>query len=306
MGYTQHTIYSTQHTIENGVFPVLWEMKKNGLSEHTIKFVGKVLKVIEKGCGFSDPDAVKSFIAGMDTAESYKRNLCYAYGHWLKLNGLTWEKPKYYARDKLPRIPEERVLDMIIAASPAKLAVKLSISKETGLRPVELLALKVKDVDLTKGIIYPATAKHGSARTLKIKSKTLDMLKTHIHKQNLGTSDQLFTQISAYYASSFRYFRNKIATKLEDPAIKTIRLYDLRHFFATKLYHQTKDILFVKTKMGHRKISTTLRYTQLVEIGDDSYTVKVASSLDEYVGLLEQGFTYVSDYDGAKILRKRK
>ncbi|MFA9436905.1 MAG: hypothetical protein ACEROO_07265, partial [Candidatus Bathyarchaeota archaeon] len=61
-------------------------MKKNGLSEHTIKFVGKALAVIEKGCGFEDPDKVKSFIAGLDTAESYKRNLCYAYGHWLKLN----------------------------------------------------------------------------------------------------------------------------------------------------------------------------------------------------------------------------
>ena len=296
----------TLHTTQNGVFPVLWEMKNNGLSENTIKFVGKALSVVEKGCGFSDPDKVKSFIAGLDTAESYKRNLCYAYGHWLKLNGLEWEKPKYYARDKLPRIPEERVLDMIIAASSPRLAVKLSISKETGLRPVELLALKVKDVDLTKGIIYPATAKHGSARSLKIKAKTLDMLKTHIHLHNIGTNDRLFTQNSEYYAKSFRYYRNKIADKLKDPSIRTIRLYDFRHFFATKLYHKTKDILFVKAKMGHRKISTTLRYTQLVEMGDDSFTVKIASTIEEFSALLEQGFEYISDYGENKMLRKRK
>ncbi len=297
---------STLHTVKDEVFNVIWHLKKQGYSEHTINFVRKALIRIQNGCDFTDPDAVKVFIAKLEVAESYKRNLCYAYEHYLKLNGRSWEKPKYYARDKLPRIPEERVIDMIIAASSPKLAVKLSISKETGLRPVELLALKVKDVDLTKGIIYPATAKHGSARALKIKTKTLDMLKTHIHKQSLGTNDQLFTQNSEYYAKSFRYFRNKIADKLEDPVIRTIRLYDLRHFFATKLYHQTKDLLFVKAKMGHRKISTTLRYTQLVEIGDDCYTVKVASSLEEYMELLEQGFEYVSDYEDQKILRKRK
>lgn len=58
--------------------------------------------------------------------------------------------------------------------------------------------------------------------------------------------------------------------------------------------------------MGHRKISTTLRYTQLVEIGDDSFTVKIASNIEEFTALLEQGFEYVSDYGEAKVLRKRK
>jgi integrase len=157
---------------------------------------------------------VKNYIAGLDTAESYKRNLCYAYEHVLKLNGLTWNKPKYYARDRLPKIPEEKTIDMIIAAASPKLALKLSISKETGLRPVELLALKVKDIDLENGIIYPATAKHGSARALKIKTKTLEMLKTYIHRKNLTINEKLFTQKPEYYSKSFRYVRNKISKKL--------------------------------------------------------------------------------------------
>jgi integrase len=207
---------------------------------------------------------LKDFIAEMDVADSYKRNLCYAYEHYLKLNELSWKRPRYYAREKLPRIPTEKTLDMLIAASRPRLAVKLSISKETGLRPVELLTLKVKDVDLEKGIIYPSTAKHGAARALRVKTKTLSMLKSYIHKNDLGVNQRLFRQDSAQYAKSFRYIRNKIAKNLEDPSIRTIRLYDLRHFFATKLYRDTKDILYVKAQMGHRKIATTLRYTQLV------------------------------------------
>jgi hypothetical protein len=38
----------------------------------------------------------------------------------------------------------------------------------------------------------------------------------------------------------------------------------------------------------------------------DEYTVKVANDLDEFTKLLESGFEYVSDYEGKKILRKRK
>jgi len=58
--------------------------------------------------------------------------------------------------------------------------------------------------------------------------------------------------------------------------------------------------------MGHRKIATTLRYTQLVDMGDDEWVVKVASFIEEYTSLLELGFEYVSDYEGRKVLRKRK
>ena len=298
--------HSTLHTVKDEVFNVIWYLKKQGYSEHTINFVRKALIRIQNGCIFTDPDAVKAFIAKLDVAESYKRNLCYAYEHYLKLNALSWEKPKYYSRDRLPRIPEERTLDMLIASAYPSLALKLSISKETGLRPVELVALRVKDVDLEKGIIYPATAKHGSARALKITKKTLEMLKVHIHENRINLNTKIFRQTSPQYSTSYRNLRKAIAEKLKDPSIKTIRLYDFRHFFATKLYHQTKDILFVKAQMGHRKISTTLRYTQLVEMGDDSFIVKIASTIEEFTGLLEAGFEYVSDYGECKVCRKRK
>ena len=58
--------------------------------------------------------------------------------------------------------------------------------------------------------------------------------------------------------------------------------------------------------MGHRKLATTLRYTQLVDIGDEDWVVKVASSIEEFTELLESGFEYVSDYEGKKVLKKRK
>jgi len=276
MGYGRHTDHLSTNTTKSEVFNVLWHLKKQGYSENTINFVRKALNVVQKGCGLNEPEKVKAFIARLDTRDSYKRNLCYAYEHYLRLHDMTWSRPKYYARDRLPKIPSERTIDMIIAASRPELALKLSISKETGLRPVELLSLKVKDVDLDSGIIYPSTVKHGSARALKISSKTLNLLKAHIFKKLLDNNDKLFNSTSAQYAKSFRYVRNKLAEKLADP------------------------------QMGHKRLNTTLRYTQLIDIKDDEWIVKVASSLEEFTSLLESGFEYVSDYNIMKVLRKRK
>jgi hypothetical protein len=59
--------------------------------------------------------------------------------------------------------------------------------------------------------------------------------------------------------------------------------------------------------LGHKRIENTLVYTHLIDFEeDDSFTVRVASSIEEYTTLLESGFEYVSDYEGKKILRKRK
>jgi len=49
-----------------------------------------------------------------------------------------------------------------------------------------------------------------------------------------------------WMGSVWRRMRNKLAEKLKEPSIRSVRLYDLRHFYATMLYHRSKDILLVK------------------------------------------------------------
>jgi hypothetical protein len=71
-------------------------------------------------------------------------------------------------------------------------------------------------------------------------------------------------------------------------------------------YHKTRDILHVMQILGHRSITNTLKYTQLINFKDDEYTAKVAHSEQELCQLLEAGYEYVCDYNESKILRKRK
>jgi len=76
------------------------------------------------------------------------------------------------------------------------------------------------------------------------------------------------------------------------------------------LYRQTKDILYVKQFLGHRKIEDTLLYIQLAETifkeTTDEFTVRVAKSLDDACSFLEAGFEYVTDLGEVKLFRKRK
>jgi len=80
----------------------------------------------------------------------------------------------------------------------------------------------------------------------------------------------------------------------------------MRHWKATMEYHRTKDILHVMRVLGHKSIKNTMRYTQLVDLGEQDYVVKVSWKLEEAVKLLEGGFQYVCDYDNGKIFRKPK
>ena len=290
------------------ILQVLWELKKKGRADTTIKNVSKALYVLAKQCNLNNPDSVKTFIATLDRKNGYKKALTFAYDNYVKTHGLQWERPNYWVASKLPRIPQETQIDLIISNASLKLATATSISKDTGLRPIELLNLTLRNIDLTKGAVYPETAKHGSPRVLKLKNTTLNLLNKYLASQNIGINDKLFGYWNTdKYGDNFRKVRNRVAKKLGDESIKSIRLYDLRHFFATMLYQRTRDILFVKQQLGHRNIKNTMIYTQLLQFeNDDAYTCKVAQNVEQDKELIENGFEYVTERDGLKIYRKRK
>jgi len=308
-GYGQHTSHTAPNTDPNGnILQVLWELKKIGKADDTIKNISKCLKVLAKHTDLNDPESVKIFVATYDRNNGYKRNLIMAYEHYVKTFNLTWTKPKYHENAKMPKIPQETKIELIMASSPLKLSTAIAISKDTGLRPVELMRITFRNLDLQNGAIYPETAKHGSPRVLKLTNKTLNMLNKYLASRNINLNEPIFgTWDSDIYGKWFRYYRNKTSEKLQDSSIKTIRLYDLRHYFATMTYHKTRDLLFTKQQMGHRKIGTTLIYTQLLQFDkDDNYTCKTAQTIEQATELIESGFEYVTEMDGTKLFRKRK
>jgi len=302
-------VQCSDHGLGN-IINVLIELRKKGLREKTIRSISKSLKFLIRNLGsaINNPEAVREFIAKLDRNEGYKRNLVYAYDCYAKVYRIQWNKPIYRPSPKLPRIPLEEKINLIIANSSKKLALALSISRDTGLRPIEVMNLRLKDVDLQNGLVYPATAKHGSARVLKLKPSTLNLLSSYLalHPE-ITLESRIFGKWSSDdYGKYFRIVRNRLAQKLNDSTLKTITLYSLRHHFATKLYNQTRNLLLVKELLGHKKIETTLIYTQLTNNENDEYVSAIAKTVEEARKLIEEGFEFVTEMDGVKIFRKRK
>ena len=159
--------------VKGKIFDVLWSMKKEGYSDYTTNFTRKALSLLDKHCDLDNPESIKNFLAQNESTDGYKRNLVYSYERYSKYHDLTWNRPKYRFKNKLPKIPTEAKVDMIISASNKKLELQLKISKETGLRPIEVVSLRVRDIDFDNRTIHTTTAKRGNPRVLKIKSDTL-------------------------------------------------------------------------------------------------------------------------------------
>jgi site-specific recombinase XerC len=100
--------------------------------------------------------------------------------------------------------------------------------------------------------------------------------------------------------------KDNLAAELNNPRIKNIPFRSFRHLKATSEYARTKDILYVKWLLGHKKIENTLIYTHLIAFEKDEYICKVAKSLDEATALVESGFEYVTEIEISKLFRKRK
>ena len=241
----------------------------------------------------------------MKVKNTYKEAIVNAYSHYVKFHGLKWTKPIYKRNERLPNVPTTEQVNKIIANSGRKYSMIFSILRDTGLRPIELHRLTLRDIDLEHGIIYPETAKGGSARSLKLKPSTLAMLKGYIASKDPKMNERIFPTTTIMSHVWYR-IRNRTAKKLQEPELKKYRLYDLRHYFATMLYHKTKLILLVKTKLGHKNINNTLIYTHLVNFSEDEYDTATASTVETACKLINVGYDYVTEIDGVKLFRKRK
>ena len=100
--------------------------------------------------------------------------------------------------------------------------------------------------------------------------------------------------------------RRRIAAKLKNPRLLKISFVTLRHWKATMEYAKTKDVIHVMRILGHKNIQNTLVYTHLVDFKEEEYTCKAAWTMEEAQRLIEAGFEYVCEVEGAKLFRKRK
>lgn len=173
---------------------------------------------------------------------------------------------------------------------------------------MEIFQLKWTDVESISSTVNITPEKGSRPRRLKITDTTLASVLTQPRSGQL-----IFHNEKGDYEEQYRnFFRNyakqrrRIAENQQNPRIRRISFKTLRHWKASTLYAKTKDLLLVKETLGHRSISSTMRYTHLMPLRDDEYVCKVARTVEEAKSLIEEGFDHVTDIDGMKLFKKRK
>jgi len=281
-------------------------MKNDNKSDDTIRFTRKALSLLSRHASLAEPESVKAFIAQMEGTDSYKRNLCIAYNKYCKFYQIDWKMPFYQKEAKVIKLPTKEKIIMLISSAQRPLSLKLQISMEAGLRPVELMRLKAKDIDLDHNAVMPTTAKGGNPRVIKISNNLKTSIEQWIRDNKTNPNDRLFHGTAANYGSSYREMRNRLAQKMNDPTIKSIRLYDFRHYFCTKTIRDSGDPFFTMCQMGHKKLTTTQLYMHLVNLESDEWTCRAAATKEEAMSLIEGGFQYVTTIEGTQLFKKRK
>lgn len=283
-----------------------WNLKRNGYAESTNKTYTYLLKLfVKKGANINKPNSVKDVIAQQTSwSNGRKNNAVKAYSLYVKMNGLSWEKPKYKVKEKIPFIPIEKEIDSLIGACSKQMAAYLQVLKETAARRGEALDLKWDDIDFVTNAVRITPEKGSKPRIFKMSAKLLNML------NNLPkTTKKVFVYKNASYLDKgFRRMRKRAAQKLGNPRLLKIHFHTLRHWKATIEYARTKNTLYVKNLLGHRSIVNTERYIQLVELPqEERFISKIAINAKEAVELVKLGYEYVTgEYDdGGKIFKKR-
>lgn len=297
---------ATQADVKGKIFQVAWNLQREGYSPSAQRNYPLYLNLLARhGANLDDPESVKDAIARQKNWGASTKCMAIAtYGYYAKLNSIHWEAPRYKAERKLPFIPLEAELDALISAAGRKTATILQTLKETGMRIGEACRLKWIDLDQEHDTItVNQPEKGGLPRMFKISPKLKAMLNTLPKK-----SDNIFGHTNQREATDYlANLRKRVASKLQNPRLLAIHLHTFRHWKATVEYHKTKDILHVMKLLGHRRIETTLLYTQLVQFEDeDEFHSAVANNVEEAGKLVEAGFEYVCSHEGHMLFRKRK
>jgi integrase/recombinase XerD len=174
--------------------------------------------------------------------------------------------------------PEE-VARMLEAAPGLKYKAALSVAYGAGLRVSEVVALKVSDIDSARMMIRIEQGKRRKDRYAMLSPRLLNLLREWwLACRSRGW---LFPGRDPLQPITTRQLTRACHTAAQAAGIeKHVSPHTLRHSFATHLMEKNVDVRVIQVLLGHTKLDTTARYTQVA-----TNTIRnVTSPLDHLIG----------------------
>jgi site-specific recombinase XerD len=190
--------------------------------------------------------------------------------------GTTLERPEAMAKmshvyepRKLPLVLSlEEVTRLLQAAGGPKYQAALGVAYGAGLRASEVVHLTVSAIDSERMVIRVEQGKGKRDRYAMLSPALLELLRAwwrHARAQRQALSGGwLFPGQNPVNPLSTRQFNRAfhLACKAAD-IDKAVSLHSLRHAFATHLLEHHEDIRVIQVLLGHKKLESTARYSQV-------------------------------------------
>jgi integrase len=153
---------------------------------------------------------------------------------------------------------EEEHLNTIF---PPKYWPWVEFALHTGLRREEQFGLRWENVDFGTGIITIPQSKSGEIRYVSMNDRVVEILRNMPSRFH---SPYVFTSTNGQTPMNSRNFIQRIfLPHVRQAAILNFRWHDLRHTFASRLVMAGTDLRTVQELLGHKTITTTIRYAHL-------------------------------------------
>jgi integrase len=295
----------------------LLHKERKGTSPNTIDTLKKHLISLAQRTDLKNTTEVELAIARYlkhdkkPATNNYKKHLCSTYNGYCTHYKIQWEKPHYTEEPHAIQPPSQDKCTMFVASAHGQLSLKIDISIQTGLRPIEIVGQKgitANDIHPDQNTITARITKGCNQRPpLKITPELTARLQAHITRHNIKPTTPLFNCTAKTYSCHFWRLKQTLAKKLNDPTILSIRLYDLRHYYITKQLRKCQNAEIVRHLVGHKRLDTTQKYLHLLSDQSGEWTTEGTTDTKRAKELLDNDFTYqLTTPDGTMLFRKRK
>jgi len=170
----------------------------------------------------------------------------------------------HYPR-KLPRILAPEEVGLLLEAAPGpglKYKAALSVAYGAGLRASEVVMLRVSDIDSKRMLIRVEQGKGCKDRHAMLSPQLLELLRAWwLQCRSQGW---LFPGRDPLQPVTTRQLNRVCHIAAETAGLGTwVSPHTLRHSFATHLLESHIDVRVIQVLLGHAKLDTTARYTQV-------------------------------------------
>ena len=270
-------------------------LKREGYRPSTISRHVRALKPLS----LEDPELAKQQLSERECQQSSKEVIANAMAKYYEYLKVPFSKPIYQRVERLAFLPYEEEVIQLISELPKSKAAFCQLLRETGVRAGE--AFQLRWVDISNGTVNIVPEKNSKPRQFQLSPKLLTMINLLPRK-----GERIWNANPHHFCDNFYRQRKAIASKLGNPRINSIHFHTFRHLKASREYHRTKDLVYVQRILGHRSISSTLKYIQLQSFENEEFTCKAGKTQEECMKLIEGGFDFITEIEGVKLFRKRK